>query len=421
MRKGQVMLSFDDAHVVERDLALPGLRVLLDDAALGEWCRRHGFSDVLSTTSVYARYKPGTSCVVQFQLTTPRGTEHAYATCFSYNSEHKIAKALEYVAESDLHTRCVAVDTQQFIAVYRWPCDRELAVLERLADADTSERIFAKVLKLDAPRLRTVLRYKPERRAVMHLSTRLTDVLVKGYSENEFPRALACAGDVQAFVNSPKLLGVSERHRLLCFEWQQCSPDAVTTITDAGSLLAALHTSEARFGETSDEKAVTNIVAASVSDMQYLCPLLTVRLQSVAQQTSAMLSAVIRATPQPVPLHGDCSADQFISTSAGTMLTDFDNACMGHPMQDVGNFLTKLWLHQFGCQHPAQQSANSAADHFMNAYKECVGVVDASALKAFQALALLRIATDGFRNRRPNWRAELERIVTRAEEVLHEH
>jgi hypothetical protein len=68
----------EDRALAARDPALPGLALLLDDAAVATALReRLPEARVRAARSTYIRYKPGTNCLVAFELDTAEGSRLA--------------------------------------------------------------------------------------------------------------------------------------------------------------------------------------------------------------------------------------------------------------------------------------------------------------------------------------------------------
>ena len=75
------MLSAADHAVVARDRDVPGLALVLDpDAVLALLTAgADGAAVILDARATYVRYKPATSCVVSYELSTATGPVFAYA------------------------------------------------------------------------------------------------------------------------------------------------------------------------------------------------------------------------------------------------------------------------------------------------------------------------------------------------------
>ena len=88
------MLSHPDRVLVERDAALPGLATVLDPEALVIAVQR-AFPQIQidAAYSTYVRYKPGTNCLVAYELTIAGRRLGAYATAHGTDAAIKSADA----------------------------------------------------------------------------------------------------------------------------------------------------------------------------------------------------------------------------------------------------------------------------------------------------------------------------------------
>ncbi len=79
-----------DADLAARDPALPGLPVLLDDAALTGWLAAHGLGPARRR---YLRYKPGTNCLLGLDLAGDSGARSAVLTTWAPGRSRKLDRA----------------------------------------------------------------------------------------------------------------------------------------------------------------------------------------------------------------------------------------------------------------------------------------------------------------------------------------
>lgn len=119
----------------------------------------------------------------------------------------------------------------------------------------------------------------------------------------------------------------------------------------------------------------------------------------LARQALAVLHQVARlplpAHGPPSFIHGDCAPSQFLTLEDRMAVVDFDNACLGDPAMDVGNFMAKLYRRAVskGRDHHRQLSHD-----FLAAYREYVrdGALEERA-RVYQVLTLVRQAMHTFR------------------------
>ncbi|MDQ3458808.1 MAG: hypothetical protein M3498_05860, partial [Deinococcota bacterium] len=214
-------LLVQDQDIIRRDRQLPGLGRLLDPQAFAEALRvalpgrRVGEARVR-----YLRYKPGTNCLVAYQLELDGHVTDAYAKAYRLDAADKLRSAIE---KGRGHGRLRPQVLDPMIAVYAFPADRKLAALNKVAETEARAHFLGKLLpaqpELHRAHLRP-LRYKPERRFVAQLAAGGLRVVLKLYDEYDFERARRGA---QAFRDGPvklaPLLGGSSSKRALVWAW----------------------------------------------------------------------------------------------------------------------------------------------------------------------------------------------------------
>ncbi len=87
------MLLPDDQLLIDRDRALPGLRLLFEPEAMLESLRAHlSHARLDGARLAYMRYKPGTSCLASYQIDTSAGRVDAYAIAYRTGEDQKLRK-----------------------------------------------------------------------------------------------------------------------------------------------------------------------------------------------------------------------------------------------------------------------------------------------------------------------------------------
>jgi hypothetical protein len=117
------MLSLADQAFLKRETALPSLAFLLDDEAATDLINETwpGLK-VSSVRGCYLRYKPLTSCLVRYDVTTEHGQETLYAKAYPVGATDKFSKARAKIY-SDYHR---AVLEKASLILYRFPDDSKL-------------------------------------------------------------------------------------------------------------------------------------------------------------------------------------------------------------------------------------------------------------------------------------------------------
>jgi aminoglycoside phosphotransferase (APT) family kinase protein len=422
------MLSAHDAEVVRADPELPGLAVLLDPEA---------FVDVLidvypemgsrDATITYLRYKPRTSCLCAYRISTAAGTVDVYAKAFRSGPHQKLRHWITGPASPAPVRQHRRASLRWGLGISRFPDDRRLEALTDLHDARRRARILASALAdhqaWPGAELAT-LRYKPERRYVARLSDGQRPVAALKLYGDGFLHARARARlfrSVESLTIVP-CVAESARHGILMFEWvpgsslqellqQGSGIDAAET---AGLALAELHGQDV--GEILAEPAGASgrAVRAAAGSIAATCPRLALRARALADTVS---SALDESAHSLVPSHGDFYAEQVIPTAGGAAILDLDRACLAHPAADLGTFaghLTRAALRRGS--PPAHLEA--AVDALLEGYARRRPVPASAQVSAYTAAALLRLATEPFRRHEEDWMPLTEALLVRVDHAI---
>src|SRR5437016_908628 len=228
------MLSSPDADLVRRDPALPGLGTVLDPArfvaALGAARPELGIEAVQVG---YVHYKPGRECIVGYRLPRSerapdpsdpralRGTLDLYAVAQRRERWERKHPAAGH-APGDGHRRVSLADEAVTVALF--PDDLTLGTLGHLFEADARTRLLRDLLP-GRPDLRAgpvgTLAYKPQRRYVGRLLGPDGPLVLKVCAAKDYAATVATAGALgsRGPLRIPRVLGCSDQHRVLGFEW----------------------------------------------------------------------------------------------------------------------------------------------------------------------------------------------------------
>ena len=424
------MLSQADATLVQRDLQLPGLRILLDCDAFAETlqalCPEAG---VTAVRSQYLRYKPATSCLVGFRVTASAGQLDVYAQAHNPRLNHKIKKAASRLSVPGPLGAGIMVLPESVIAIYVHPNDCELRAMGRLTDPKGRWRLIKHVLP-HHPHLwdgqLTRLRYKPERRYVARLRTSGDDgAVLKFYDQGDFS---AAGNNAAAFVSRGPLrvaqrLRRSHRHRVAALEWLEGRPllDALSqsqvsqeTWRTAGAALACVHAQKPELGTSWTPQSYAAALADAAAAAAELVPTIADRAKRLAQRLGDSLADMPWVSEA---IHGDFSADQVLIQDGVVAILDFDSAGYGDPRIDLGNFAAKL-EYDVIIGGLSGDRARSAFDELLEEYRLASNTPKTGHLGLFTAAGLLRPVAEPFRHRHPQWPEMIELIITRAEELI---
>ena len=179
-----------DADLAARDPALPGLPVLLDDAALTGWLTAHGLGPARRR---YLRYKPGTNCLLGLDLAGDHGPRPAVLTTWAPGCSRKLARARDAAPPGAV----LAADEERGLLLTAPCADRRLPAVAALArDLRVLEGLLPDA-DLTGARV-TPLRHKPARRWAARLAgPGLEPVLLRAHRpevSEELHAALAALG-----------------------------------------------------------------------------------------------------------------------------------------------------------------------------------------------------------------------------------
>lgn len=386
------MLPPADRDIVRRDPDLPGLATVLDAAAVAALLGH-------PVRPVHLRYKPGTSCMATFATTGGAGGP---------GGAQRIAGAQGIAGAGDIAgTRDIggpggmvtlrALTRARFAREARKPHGAgsvrllpDLAVIVMLPGAD--RRVTALRVGVDLSDAQP-LRFKPERRMVL----RGADRMIKAMTPATWDRAVGGAR-FGARQGGPEVLSVDPAHHLLATRWLPgTSAEAAPADMHRriGAALARLHGAPDRLAPH-----VPAAPPAALADLSVLAP----DLAPLADRLARALILALRDGPA-VPCHGDFSADQVMIAPDGALsIVDWDEAGQADPARDLASYLARL-------EHDAL--TGRAMDGRDAAFLAGYGPVPAT-LPAHRAAALAGLATEGFRQRRPDWPDLARRLLERA-------
>ena len=412
-------LAGADKAIVSREKDFASLATLLDPGRTLQWLRLQApWLEVASLEPNYLKYKPGTSCLASFVARGNGAPAYVYLKGFAGNARHKVGKA---ASQSARDSSGVVVDRKLGVAAYLFPQD---AVLSSLADVlNPTDRLQEEwcdqfptgQLSVDA------LRYKPERRFVGAVMVAAKPVAaVKLYAGREYDRAQRNAKvltDVRG-ARLPRRLGRCRKQRYVLSEWVtgvrlrevMAQRRNLTNVAErVGATLATLHShrcSRLRLAPSDLANAEAKIAMAAIADV----------LPNLAQRTAKLAldiaDGLVDATVEPCVCHGDFYLDQVL-VDGEVALLDLDNACIGDPARDLGNFIAHLEREAFsGLLRPAE--VDLWRSHLLAGYQRVRPTPSDDRISRHVALGLLKLAIEPFRQRQAHWPMFTEAILNRA-------
>lgn len=383
----------------------------------------------------YARWKPRVSITAGYTLAFPDGEERILALK-RYVAGKARALARDYLpderarrAEDRLSSFAVVEDSGT--CLYVFPTDRVLPGAARIVNLRRTARLL-NALPLD-PRRKVrarrssskLLRYKPERRAVLRLDLVLTGADGRESGSTIAARALpptearrvsqARSASVEKYrglrdmpdmpnMIGPRLLQVEERTGIVLEEWVEGVGHGSTSFDHAhetGVILARLHAIPPPTGSAT--------ASAALTDFQSLLGI-DERLWSRARALAT--PPVQRAIAWT---HGDIHPDQLVrERGSGRMrLLDLDALGIGDPARDLAT-----WIADHLAADPAIAFAE-AARPLLDGYRQASGLVPAEQdLAERVAFELVSLSASSLRRLERGAVARAELLLERAGDVF---
>ncbi|MDQ3781474.1 MAG: aminoglycoside phosphotransferase family protein [Actinomycetota bacterium] len=399
-----------DGDLAARDRALPLLGTALDSSAIAEVvAASRPELGIAAAVATYIRYKPFTNAIVSYRFTTANGPLLGYAKTVRQGDEPKIAKMVA----------AGGAGVNGALAVNLFPTDRELRALRNLNGSPA--RLLERLIPAAGPgaQLRT-LRYKPERRYVAAVETDgHSSVVIRAHTDADYVWARRAA---VAFTSNERftvagMTAKSDRNRALALQWMPGSPLSYS-LADApvgavGEALRKLHgtTPRARMRGDGRRRAERSLLETSALTGW----LLPDRAEELDRLTARLVGLIRRSAPQPVPTHGDFSADQVLVDGSDDRIgiIDWDRAAIGDAGWDLGCFLADL-----ECRAVIGTVDRATVDRCRSSLLEGYGdgpVTNNGPL--LTAAALVARCAEPFRSRRPSWDDEMRAIVDRVAQL----
>ena len=309
----------------------------------------------------YARWKPAVSLCAAYGVRFPDGSEetlvakrHAEGKAEAIAERHPERASAGDAGWSTCLGPPMALPEQ---GLYLWAAhdDRELPALRHLSDLHRSRRLLRELDDLLGASIRKrqssshLLRYRPERRAVLRLDLALRDASGARSQRTLAARALPPerAARVEAWRRAcgvlplgPPLVGLTERTGLLLEGWLDVdvpAPDEYGHAGRAGRALAELHALPVADGAAVDPAGDASRRAAS---LQQIRPLFD--WQPELARLTAGLAADLPGEPGALAwTHGDFHPDQVATARAdGTSrLLDLDELGPGDTHADLATWI----------------------------------------------------------------------------------
>ena len=430
-----LMLLPDEFDLIRREPAIPGLALLLDDekfaAALAAIAPDAGLERV---TPTYLNYLPGIGGLAAYRLTFADIEVDAYLKAFAGEAREELYKAKKKSKRSR-PPGFKALALEQFnAALYVFPLDNKLKTLRTLHNAENKRRLFENLFGDRRDLIEGtlhLLKYKPERRFVARLDLDgAPRALVKFFKPASYEAAKEAPGKFssQGRLKIAGLLGHSDEHRALAFEWFAGAPlrrtvlatgmlesERLAAVELAGAALGELHCQETVQSRQQAE-FVVNALGETAAIIERICP----RVEADVDRLVRYLIEHLEEPTSMCNLHGDFYDEQVLYSTDAAAIIDFDQSRLGDPAEDLGRFIAHLERETIRGQL-ARNDVESMTDALMKGYGQ-TGIAPAgSSILLYTAVGLLSLAAEPFRFRESNWPEKMQAIIASAGNLVKKH
>lgn len=419
-----------DRSIARRDPALPALPWLLDNTRLSEL-----LGEAVHVTRV--RYKPGTSLLVAYRRLRNGSFDYGWAHTAAAPATKLLGRESRSRSRGG-NIRILRPDPRNDGALVAvgdvgedWALRRNLKWLQHNGPA----RLGLHVAPVGGLPAGSVLRYKPERRLVLLTHKAGAAVVIKT-SPGQQPHFL----DPLRHHGVPLLPQLADAECLAhgisaSPAWGTGDLAAHNHQADAhlayaaGQALAALHsfplTGAAGAADTCVQDASYNWRqdhAAQLSATRAMVSALLPELEPLARQLESRLADLLldRHPTTAVLVHGDFSPDQVLVGDREVRLIDFDRARTGTAEADLGSFAAaeETALSASGGAPGGAPAGGPKTARLTDGYLDAGGRFTQSGMAAWAAFRLFNSSVDPFRDRSPEWAADMSWHLSRAKELL---
>ncbi|MBT2551631.1 aminoglycoside phosphotransferase family protein [Arthrobacter sp. ISL-5] len=428
-----------DLSLASRDDALPGLPWLLDNTRLSSL-----LGETVRVTRV--RYKPRTSLLVAFRRIRNGAFDYGWAMTRTPAGNAKLLRRELTSRSRSGGIRVLRPDPRQddnLVAVGGVEDDwvlygnllwlREHG-LERLGLQHRPGALLAGAGSTLAG-AGSVLRYKPERRLVLFVPNSGAPVVIKA-------AATPAGAEQQAhFLERLNLHGVPHLTQLgdaeclehgisACAAWgggDLAGLDDDSGAVSAGEALARLHGIPLG-GFPAGPEVWRDEIAAQLRATRTMVASLLPDLEEPARRMEAELRTRLLTdgtASKYVLVHGDFSADQVLVGGSEVRLIDFDRARTGVAEADLGSFAAAEEAVRAeasgGPTGPARGTGGAGGPktaRLSEGYAGAGGRFTPAGVDAWAAFRLFNSSVDPFRDRSPEWAADMSWHLRRAKELI---
>ena len=447
----------DNLENIPADNRLPGLPHLFGHMQV----IRALVSNLKNTTmelaefrSVYVRYKPATNCIVAYIAKFVDGVSGKtfdtwlYGKCFTPEGYAvAIVKANAHRGDESAFLNPIISAPDDYVIFYVFPYDCEIKELPTVCDSRKISRILHDIddffsrsaWRISDKRLKIeVVRYKPEKRAVVKIESRAVNrtdhkkktltVYLRTYCDDrgkviydtmrELHRTLYSHPEVKV----PRALGYIDEKRFLLTEGLAGNPlvellkfplrrDAF--IKTAGALAVLHQITDVSIAER-NSKDLMDDARATGETLKQIVPEIADSVRAILNQLEPLHDKAARGSAGFV--HGDFHCGQILIEKNSTVILDFDRSFWGETLFDVGNFCAHL--HIIGRQN-RWDDTQEMIDTFVAHYEKAIHKkLDKKRLKLWTAYGLFLFSVSPFRSMEPDWKSSVIATVQECKRIL---
>ena len=442
---------------IPADDRLPGLSLLFDFSQVKralESNLKDLSTEIAECKGVYVRYKPATNCIVAYTAKFIHGVTGKtfdtwfYGKCYTPGD---FAVAIEKVnthrGDENSFLNPIISLPDDYVIFYVFPNDCEMKGLPTVSDSRKISRILYDIddffprsaWRISDKRLKIeVVRYKPEKRAVVKIESRAVNradhekktltVYLRTYCDDrgkfihhtmkELHRTLYSHPEVKV----PRALAYeSEKNFLLTeglggtpFIELMRVPDRHNSIIKAAKALAVLHQLKGVKVSARSSMDLMTDARATGETVKQIVPETADMVRTILNQLELLNTGT--AGDKSGFVHGDFHCGQVLIQDNAAAVLDFDRSFLGETFVDVGNFCAHLYI--IGRQN-RWDDTQEMIDTFVAHYESAIHKkLDKTRLKLWTAYGLFLFSVYPFRSLEPEWKSSVTATMRECQRIL---
>lgn len=397
-------------YLYQPDDCLPATNVLFDAGKLHAHIQPWLPDDIdFSVDSI--RYKPGTSCLVNYRLGTS-GPEPVFMHIKAYSISDWPTRKRKLIRTNPE----VLTDDQLALALFKYPSDAEVSGIRKLVanSNDFVSRVLFRSFRDEIVTGVRTLAYKPNRRYTARVDFRSgRRAVLKLHDPLTFKHVVRSATMLKKsfMVQTPQRIGRSYRNQALAYDWIDGTPiDFATkaTAVECQSLLEEifeyldrLHVvTENRRGANEQQQEPLDAIGRYIGE---ICP----PLKTDSLRIAELIRDCRPMAEETTIIHGDFHERQLLQSDSGMTACDLDNCRIDDATTDLAWFVGHLQYR--ACIGELPHDLVNSIDDFSLRH-----IHNRSSVKRYRwnrTSALFQLASHPFRSGSPNWMPQTETVL----------